>query len=178
MNCTYLKLCFYVMNVKYQVFQVLVLQFISQKVFEVYLYFFLYKSINNQVSNSFTRIMLIYIEATHSKLNALLKINNYHYLTITTKNFPAKSRSNLSPILPLTSLFLESFQNGCEPNKLQPVSVDISIIINFCGVHVRTLTTFFIFFISSLSSSLASVVLCFLRLATCKMSFHDEMSVP
>lgn len=175
MNCTYLKLCFYVMNVKYQVFQVLVLQFISQKVFEVYLYFFLYKSINNQVSNSFTRIMLIYIEATHSKLNALLKINNYHYLTITTKISQQNQGVTCHPFCCSPHYFSKVFKMVV---SLQPVSVDISIIINFFGVHVRTLTTFFICFISSLSSSLASVVLCFLRLATCKMSFHDEMSVP
>lgn len=175
MNCTYLKLCFYVMNVKYQVFQVLVLQFISQKVFEVYLYFFLYKSINNQVSNSFTRIMLIYIEATHSKLNALLKINNYHYLTITTKISQQNQGVTCHPFCRSPHYFSKVFKMVV---SLQPVSVDISIIINFFGVHVRTLTTFFICFISSLSSSLASVVLCFLRLATCKMSFHDEMSVP
>lgn len=163
------------MNVKYQVFQVLVLQFIPQKVFEVYLYFFLYKSINNQVSNSFTRIMLIYIEATHSKLNALLKINNYHYLTITTKISQQNQGVTCHPFCCSPHYFSKVFKMVV---SLQPVSVDISIIINFFGVHVRTLTTFFICFISSLSSSLASVVLCFLRLATCKMSFHDEMSVP
>lgn len=135
----------------------------------------MYKSINNQVSNSFTRIMLIYIEATHSKLNALLKINNYHYLTITTKISQQNQGVTCHPFCCSPHYFSKVFKMVV---SLQPVSVDISIIINFFGVHVRTLTTFFICFISSLSSSLASVVLCFLRLATCKMSFHDEMSVP